>query len=249
MELFNRDEALSLMADDELSKLFKILFARIGIFQNETKEELRDLHVQLLTASADYRRTETDNRDSLINYDERRKSLVKTRKSVAEAILDLPHSFWDFVAAKNTKDEVIKIEIDLNQGGNATKTVNPVKQNKQIRDYSVYIFNEQHYSKGKLVNAVLREYVNQHPTLTYNNLELVFPKSIQGTYGVFSTIENAEKVNVNKIKYNTKPLYLIDLKDCQIATCIHWGLGEKPNFPNFLEKVKSLGFRIEILEN
>ena len=47
------------------------------------------------------------------------------------------------------------------------------------KDYSKYIFNGELLGKGRMVLAVIKKYVSDHPDVTYKALKKVFPDSLQ----------------------------------------------------------------------
>jgi len=115
-----------------------------------------------------------------------------------------------------------------------------------MADHSKYIFNGQLYKKGKLVHAVIEDYVRKNPKKIYSNLKKDFLDGIQGKHGVFTTQKNAldifEKEKRKYKRYYFKPTELIYLKDEVIATCNQW------NFHNiliFIENANRLGLEID----
>jgi hypothetical protein len=112
------------------------------------------------------------------------------------------------------------------------------------KDYSTFRFNNNEYNKTRLPLAVLKHYVSENTSITFAELENKFPKSLQGTnWGVFSTIETAEKVynETGYRRFHMKPEDLIELTDSTIAVCSNWGVG---NIPNFINQAKKLGLQI-----
>jgi len=119
------------------------------------------------------------------------------------------------------------------------------------RDFSKYLLfgKTKPYSKGKLVNAVLKAYILKYPKKTYEDLKKDFPDSIQEKLGVFTTKENAEAIYKSE-KYKYKRFYmnpkdLIQLEDEIIAACNQW------NFHNilvFIEVAGKLGLKIDFDE-
>ena len=114
------------------------------------------------------------------------------------------------------------------------------------RDTSKYVFNGNEYNKGRLVLAVMQEYVSQHTEITYSELQNKFPTSLQGSsYGVFSSIEKAneiiERSPTGRARHFVKPDELIELSSVTIAVCSQWGID---NIRRFIDQAKSLGFEI-----
>jgi hypothetical protein len=62
----------------------------------------------------------------------------------------------------------------------------------QGKDFSKYIFNGKTLGKSRLVFEVVKDYIDSHSNTSYSELELIFPKSCQGTRGVFTTVELAQ---------------------------------------------------------
>jgi hypothetical protein len=122
------------------------------------------------------------------------------------------------------------------------------KSSSSAKDYSKFLLNGTFYNKGRLVNAVIKEYVSLKPEITFAELEHDFPKRIQGSFGVFTQKEEAEKIFIrsNRTRHHIKPNELIHLSDCTIATCSQW------NTSNIKEFIKQTGkltdkIRIEII--
>jgi hypothetical protein len=119
------------------------------------------------------------------------------------------------------------------------------KNNNVARDYSKFKLNNVIYNKGKLVNAVIKEYVSQNPDITFSELERNFPKSIQGSLGVFSTKLEAEEIYIrtNRTRHHIKPEEFINLSDSIIATSSQWNSN---NIKVFIDQVKKLTTKINI---
>ncbi|WP_066833683.1 hypothetical protein [Rufibacter ruber] len=113
------------------------------------------------------------------------------------------------------------------------------------KDYSKFIFKGQEYNKGRLVNAVLKSYVEQNPTITFAELKTKFPDKVQGSFGVFSTKDNAEEIfqRWGHKRHYIKPEEEIKLSDETIATCTQWN---PDNIKQFLHQSNILGLKIEI---
>lgn len=123
------------------------------------------------------------------------------------------------------------------------------KYNYTQKDYSKFEFRGNTYNKGKLVNKVLKTIVEEKPTLTFAELERLIPRSLQGSSGVFSTIENAQEIynrenNKSKQKRNyMKPDELIELSDSTIATSTQWKV---ENIQRFIDHVNKLDGNFKI---
>ena len=99
------------------------------------------------------------------------------------------------------------------------------------KDTTKYLFDGVKLGKGKLVLEVIKRHVEQHPSINYSELEKAFPKSCQGRYGVFDTVENANLNVINDRKRHfLKPEEIIELSDSSIAVCSQWGIGNIGKF-------------------
>lgn len=113
------------------------------------------------------------------------------------------------------------------------------------KDYSKFIFNGLEYNKGRLVNAVVKSYIEKNPSTTFAELKTKFPNKIQGNFGVFDSKLNAEDIYQ---RWGHKRHYInadeeIKLVDETIATCTQWN---PENIKLFLNQANILGFKIEI---
>ncbi|MCW7551092.1 hypothetical protein NX722_00125 [Endozoicomonas gorgoniicola] len=114
---------------------------------------------------------------------------------------------------------------------------------KRKKDTTKYIFRDSAYGKSRLVHAVIREHVLANPDISYEELKHLFPKSIQGSTGVFNDSEYVEekyKGKTNK-RHFIKDNDLIQLTDCKITVSTEWGAG---NINGFLQSASSLGYEI-----
>lgn len=112
------------------------------------------------------------------------------------------------------------------------------------RDYTKYNFNNETYGKGRLVLAVITEFIKQNPAITFEQLKIQFPDKLQGSLGV---IEETSFLDDNKSKSNrffTKPNEILTLQNenKSVIVCSDWGLNTK----GFVEYARErFGFEIE----
>jgi len=112
------------------------------------------------------------------------------------------------------------------------------------RDAVQYIFNGRTYGKGRLVLAVVEEYIKNHNNITLEGLHRLFPKEIQGSYFVVDSLEKAiEIVNRTHRKrhFIDNPIKLSNGEE--VAVTIEWG---KSNIEKFTTKAQNLGYTIKI---
>ena len=114
------------------------------------------------------------------------------------------------------------------------------------RDTTKYLFKNQQYGKGKLVLAVIKDYVASNPKITSDTLLKVFPKNLQGSIGVFNEHGFVQKKYENKShkRHYLKVNEIINLADCNIVVSTEWGAGDGDNISGFIEQAKSIGYNI-----
>ncbi len=114
------------------------------------------------------------------------------------------------------------------------------------KDYSKFTYKNKDYNKGRLVNEIVREFIDLNPTTTFAKLKEVFPKQIQGSLGVFDKLTRAEEIynSWGHKRHYIKPTETINLADGEIiATCNQWN---PHNISDFIKNAKKLGLNIEV---
>jgi hypothetical protein len=117
----------------------------------------------------------------------------------------------------------------------------PAKDVTRKRDTTKYSFKNHLYGKGKLVLAVVKDYVASNPKTTYDNLVKIFPKHLQGSIGVFNKLKDIQSKYKNKSHKRHFVQDPISLKDCDIVVSTEWGAG---NINDFIEQAISIGYSI-----
>jgi Skp family chaperone for outer membrane proteins len=101
------------------------------------------------------------------------------------------------------------------------------------------------YAKNKLVLAVVKDYVRNHSDCSFAELENVFPKELQGSWGVIK--EHRDVINTisdpGKRYFIDVPIVLKDGKE--IVVCTQWGSGSIGNIGKFIAKARKLGYKID----
>lgn len=109
------------------------------------------------------------------------------------------------------------------------------------KDQTKYDFKGTIYGKGQLVLNVIRDFVNEHPEISFEQLKTAFPDSLQGSHGVIIDFDQAEDVNdldKKHKRYFNKDDQIISLNNHQqILVCNQWGIG---NINQFIEQVQKL---------
>ncbi|MBL8430042.1 MAG: DUF91 domain-containing protein [Dechloromonas sp.] len=112
------------------------------------------------------------------------------------------------------------------------------------RDNSKYLFKNAEYGKGRLVQAVVAAYLNEHPEISYEVLSNVFPGTLQGSNGVFTTLlEHTQRLQRDhRSRYFGNETEILKTADNQqIVVCSQWGAG---NIDSFIRHAEELGFQI-----
>jgi hypothetical protein len=258
------DEAYWFVSEGRLGDLFKKLLAQMKIFNGNTNFIENDESLQHLRDALHLRsgqRKDLERKYSLGTCPPSDYSIqsLEITNAVLFIVNQLPPAFWrEEQLDSDSKAKTLADIALLNSDGVKRHGVEnhiSLKLTKNGKDRSVYNFMGIPYNKGRLVNAVIREYVRLNPNLTYADLEKAFPKKIQGSYGVFATKEDAENEyaeaklkNYDKAKkrYNFTNSYdWIQLGNVSIVTSIDWGI---LNIPKFIDKANSLNSNFKIVK-
>lgn len=109
------------------------------------------------------------------------------------------------------------------------------------KDYTKYIFNGQKFGKNRLVLAVIKDYVEKNPTVTYSQLKAKFPDSLQGS----ETFTTETKAKQKRDRRNfVEPDELITLTDETIAVSTQWG----PNINPFIDHCRKMNIEIKLTQ-
>ena len=109
---------------------------------------------------------------------------------------------------------------------------------KGKRDTSKYTFNGEAFAKGRLVHAVVKDYVSKNTDITFDELKKAFPNEWQaggaksGNRAVFARLTDAKKIFEDKgyIRHYFKEGETIQLSDEVIAVSNQWGIGNIGDF-------------------
>ena len=128
------------------------------------------------------------------------------------------------------------INSNNNQENDNIYFVEPVKN----KDYTKYIFNGQKYGKNRLVLAVIKDFVENNPTVNYSQLKAKFPDSLQSRE-TFTT-ETKAKQKSDRRNF-IQPDELIILVDETIAISTQWGIA---NIKSFIEHCSKMDIEIKL---
>ena len=127
-----------------------------------------------------------------------------------------------------------------------------VYQSDPGKDYTKYVIGNstKKYGKARVVHAVIRRYVDEHPEITYNELLKIFPKQWRGVQrsenGCF--IRRAQAIQQKESSGYTRHFLndqdIIVLTDAEIAVSTQWGLGNIQSFIDGVNASKEIGIKI-----
>ena len=103
------------------------------------------------------------------------------------------------------------------------------------RDRTKYRFNSEVYGKRQLVFEVVKRYVQEHPDVTFEELQNVFPDHLQGALGVVRSVYAAEKYKNPEKRYYFSDEDVIELHGERYAVCSQW---DAKNITAFLNAAK-----------
>ena len=115
------------------------------------------------------------------------------------------------------------------------------KSEQTNRDKTKYMFEGKVYPKNRLVLAIIKKYVAIHNP-TYEMLNNVFDKSLQGSLKVVEQVETALKISDASKRYFLKEQDILNLQDTTAVVCTQWGIF---NIVKFIKQAQSLGFEIQ----
>lgn len=113
------------------------------------------------------------------------------------------------------------------------------------RDLTKYLFEGVRLHKRRLVLAIVKAYVRDHPNTSMEQLETVFPRKLQGSYGVFATLEHGREIQerTGNKRHLIEEGETVQLADgANIAVSGMWGAD---NLKRFLVCARELGYEIE----
>ncbi|MDY2695661.1 MAG: hypothetical protein SOV27_00680 [Eubacteriales bacterium] len=138
----------------------------------------------------------------------------------------------------NIESEIIELKKRIEKLEKLLKVTEP-SEKPTNRDKTHYMFENKILPKNRLVLAVIKKYVSEHNP-TFEELQSVFDKSLQGSRNVVETMGNAQKISDCAKRYFVKDA--IPLKDgTLVVVCTQWGIF---NIVKFEKLAESLGYNI-----
>lgn len=142
-----------------------------------------------------------------------------------------------------TAKEKDNVETEIQVTIVPTQTAVTETPNKRTYDSTTYSLNGgPMLGKNRLVYDIVSTYIKQHPELTFEEIERIFPPKLQGSCGVVRTIAFTREKGYKGHRFFDKPDEI--LKSCDgtpFVVSTQWGKG---NLPNIIDVAIKLGFRI-----
>lgn len=129
------------------------------------------------------------------------------------------------------------------------ETTSSSTQDSEKKSRQRYVFNgSRPLPKNQVVLHAVKQLLEDISNITYKELEEIFPRSLQGGYGVFETLEQIDKRRHNG--QNVDKRYFLDSKDILVsadgvrfAVCTQW---DYKNFPAIQSVIKDyLDYELE----
>jgi hypothetical protein len=122
---------------------------------------------------------------------------------------------------------------------------------KSARDFTQYTFDGQTFGKGRLVLALIRRYIADHPGTDFAALREAFPDALQADSPLqFSTAQVvvaklADVADGDRQRFFDKADELIDVADAKVVVSREWN---RHNILNVLARAESLGYQVKLAE-
>lgn len=170
--------------------------------------------------------------------------IIKMSKRMSK-VIRLPTSIYDRLGSHangfETPADTIERLLDKVEG----TPEKPADQGKSIieRDKTKYKFNGVTYGKGRLVLAVVSQYVEDHQDINFEEVQAAFPKELQGSIGVVNRLDYVltKWHAYDKKRHFTKDNEVIKMNNEDIAVCTEWGID---NIGSFINKARLNGYEI-----
>jgi len=168
--------------------------------------------------------------------------------NISQKEIDLVETICKAMGGKIVTDEV-KQEVEIEtEETNEEDDLLQSQYHSGKKDTTQYVFNGRTYGKGRLVLAVVEEYIKNHNNITLDELHKLFPKEIQGSFFVVDSFEKAKKIvegsHINKKRhFIDNPIKLSNGEEVVVTT--EWGIS---NIDKFINKARELGYSISQAE-
>ena len=135
----------------------------------------------------------------------------------------------------------VKITYQFGERKNPNKVADTKSEKKKLTRYSLN--GGPALPKTKFVLEAIRLYVDKHPSASFEEIESIFPRQIQGGYGVvrkMSELEEYVESGSNILgRFSSTPQELLTSSDgVRFAVCNQWDYNNLPKLISILKKLK-----------
>lgn len=146
------------------------------------------------------------------------------------------------------EDEVVILKSNQTQseGSEEIEPVFGTSTDYSGRDTTKYILDGKRYGKNRLVLAIVKKYMEEHPNTSAEQLLAIFDKSLQGSLGVVRELEEVKNSYADyERRFFVSPNETIDTTTGACAVCTQWGIA---NIGNMVARSKQLGIEITVVK-
>jgi len=92
-----------------------------------------------------------------------------------------------------------------------------------MKDQSTYYYKGDQHGKGQLVLACLKQFISDRRAITLDNLQRIFPKSVNKHYDIVADVKSAKRASTSRARYFLDdPITLRD--GSKVVICNQWGI-------------------------
>lgn len=147
----------------------------------------------------------------------------------------------------DTPANVIEKLLNHYEGVSPEQALKSASERSVKRHIKKYEFNGVTYGKGRLVLAVVKAYLIDHPDTSFVELSSVFPKDLQGSSGVFVKQNVASEIfeRTGHKRHFIKPDEIIQIEKDKLAVSTEWSI---ENIDRVIETAASFGYVIQEID-
>ena len=221
------------------------VFCNLFAYEQCSSEKMESYCKELLKRKQEYTRFKERMSDFMQEAEENVKELIKNMllsEGFTEERIDKELTKIDIQV--NIKTSEIKTQQAIQYPVSVTKKHISKNNNTHKRDRTQFSFDGgvKYYNKRKFVLEIIKDYIQRHPEITFNDMEKVFyPEIHSRSRGVIKRYEEVQQMIKEsediKTRYFLDAGEIITLSDgAQIAVNNQWGT----RFPYFLNAIKDI---------
>ncbi|MDY4871994.1 hypothetical protein [Phocaeicola faecicola] len=221
------------------------VFCNLFAYEQCSSEKMESYCKELLKRKQEYTRFKERMSDFMQEAEENVKELIKNMllsEGFTEERIDKELTKIDIQV--NIKTSEIKTQQAIQYPVSVTKKHISKNNNTHKRDRTQFSFDGgvKYYNKRKFVLEIIKDYIQRHPEITFNDMEKVFyPEIHSRSRGVIKRYEEVQQMIKEsediKTRYFLDAGEIITLSDgTQIAVNNQWGT----RFPYFLNAIKDI---------